>query len=160
MQLKKDPKYQFGIGLSSNFNKSDFKNQFKINDNIMIYSGDPFKLLMCSDITIATSGTITLESSFLLTPCIVVYKLSFISWLLAKCLLKTKYISMTNILLDKPLLKEFVQYNATPQKIVNSILLYMQNKKEIEEELKEVLEIYNNGHNAIQNASELIYNYE
>ena len=67
---------------------------------------------------------------------------------------------MTNILLDKPLLKEFVQYNATPQKIVNSILLYMQNKKEIEEELKEVLEIYNNGHNAIQNASELIYNYE
>ena len=158
--LKKDPKYQFGIGLSSNFNKSDFKNQFKINDNIMIYSGDPFKLLMCSDITIATSGTITLESSFMLTPCIVVYKLSFISWLLAKCLLKTEYISMTNILLNKPLLKEFVQYNATPQKIVNSILLYMQNKKEIEEELKEVLEIYNNGHNAIQNASELIYNYE
>lgn len=67
---------------------------------------------------------------------------------------------MTNILLNKPVLRELVQYKATPENIADAIILYINNKEEIKKELKEVLDIYDNGHDAIQNASELIYNYE
>ena len=67
---------------------------------------------------------------------------------------------MTNILLNKPVLRELVQYKATPENIADAIILYMNNKEEIKKELKEVLDIYDDGHGAIQNASELIYNYE
>ena len=63
-------------------------------------------------------------------------------------------------MLNKPVLRELVQYKATPENIADAIILYMNNKEEIKKELREILDIYDNGHDAIHNASELIYNYE
>jgi lipid-A-disaccharide synthase len=89
-------------------------------------AGQTDELLAASDLAICTSGTINLEASLLGTPNIMVYKLSRLTYLIGKHLLKItqkiKYFSMPNILLDEKVIPELVMENATPEKIAAEAL--------------------------------------
>ncbi len=64
-----------------------------------------------SDYAIAVSGTITLELAISKVPLIVVYKLNFLSFFILKKLVKVKYVSLANIILNKNVIPELIQYN-------------------------------------------------
>ena len=71
-----------------------------IDKDIHIEKDNPQKLLNASDLAIVVSGTATIEAALYDVPMVVIYKLSFLSWLLLSLLVRTKYISMVNIILD------------------------------------------------------------
>jgi lipid-A-disaccharide synthase len=82
------------------------------------YRGDrviiPFKglshdALAYSDIAIVASGSATLEAALLGIPTIVVYKIASLSYLIAKALVKVKYISLPNIIMEGEIFPEFIQ---------------------------------------------------
>ncbi len=60
-----------------------------------------------------TSGTATLETALLKVPQVVCYSTSIISYQIAKRLIKVKYISLVNLIMDKPVLKELIQKDMT-----------------------------------------------
>ncbi len=62
------------------------------------------------DTAIIASGSATLEAAILGTPTIVVYKVSRISYLIAKALVKIDYISLPNIIMGKEIFPEFIQH--------------------------------------------------
>ena len=64
-----------------------------------------------SNYAIAVSGTITLELAISKVPLIVVYKLNFFSFFILKKLVKVKYVSLANIILNKKVIPELIQYN-------------------------------------------------
>ena len=64
---------------------------------------------------IVVSGTIALESMLCKTPVVVAYKTSKINYVILKLLVKTKYISLPNILTDMKLIPELVQGAVQPQ---------------------------------------------
>ena len=62
---------------------------------------------------LVTSGTATLETALFDVPQVVCYKGNSISYLIAKQLVKVKYISLVNLIADKPLVKELIQNEFT-----------------------------------------------
>jgi lipid-A-disaccharide synthase len=96
-----------------------------------IIVGRTYDALAASDLALCVSGTINLEASLLGTPNIMVYKLSRLTYLIGKYLLrvdkKMKYFSMPNILLDKRTLPELVMSDATPAKIAAEAVALLKN---------------------------------
>lgn len=84
-------------------------------------------LMNYSYIVVCKSGTSTLETAYLGTPMIVVYKVAGLSYLIARAFIKIKIISLANIVLGKKVVPELLQKNATPEKIISHILEYLNN---------------------------------
>jgi lipid-A-disaccharide synthase len=90
--------------------------------NIKVIEGNNYSVLKYCDLAIAKSGTIVLECVILNTPVIMFYKLSRLTYILGKYLLKIRlpYYSMPNLLVNKMIVPEFVMEEATPKNLVMS----------------------------------------
>jgi len=77
--------------------------------HIDIIYNKTYDLLQQSDIAIVTSGTATLEAALLEVPQIVCYKSNYISYLIAKRVIKVKYISLVNLIFNKKIVQELIQ---------------------------------------------------
>ncbi len=75
--------------------------------------GKTYELLSRAHAAIVTSGTATLETALFNVPQVVAYKGSAISFWIAKRLVRLSYISLVNLLLDRPLVRELIQTDLT-----------------------------------------------
>ena len=85
--------------------------------------------VQCCDVVMTVSGTATLEIALLEVPMLVAYKLSTITYLLAKILVDTEFIGLPNIIAGKPVVKEFIQYQATAQNLAQEIIHLLTDKQ-------------------------------
>lgn len=77
--------------------------------NIQIVYNQTYQLLQQSHAALVTSGTATLETALFSVPEVVCYKGGAISFAIAKKLVKVKYISLVNLIMDKEIVKELIQ---------------------------------------------------
>jgi lipid-A-disaccharide synthase len=110
-----------------------------------LVSGKTYDVITNATAAMVTSGTATLETALLGTPQVVCYKGSWVSYQLAKQLIKVKYIALVNLILDRPAVKELIQNELTThnlQKELDAIILNEENRKRMltdYDELKEKL---------------------
>ena len=109
---------------------SEFKDLYE-NCNIKVIYDQTYDVLTCSSAAVVTSGTATLETALFNIPQMVVYKTDWLFYNLAKLVIKIKYISLVNIILDKPAVPELIQSEFTSKKI-NSCLVKLLDKTSIE----------------------------
>lgn len=76
---------------------------------VKIVSGKTYEVLQVAQAALVTSGTATLETALFGVPQIVCYRGNPISYQLAKRLIKVKYISLVNLILDAPVVPELIQ---------------------------------------------------
>ncbi|MCF8001973.1 MAG: lipid-A-disaccharide synthase [Halanaerobiales bacterium] len=76
-------------------------------------------VLKMSHFAIVTSGTATLEAMLLSTPMLIIYKISSLTYKVAKLLYKKDYFGMPNILAEKEIVPEIVQEEVTVENIYN-----------------------------------------
>lgn len=117
--------YEFVIAGVSSLPKDFYETICKGSDVKIIY-GKTYLLLSNATAAMVTSGTATLETALFDVPEVVCYKGSAISFMLAKKLVKVKYISLVNLIMDQEVVKELIQLdfnkeklNAELQKILN-----------------------------------------
>ena len=101
--------------------------------NIKVIFGHSHAVLSCSDISILASGTASLEAALFKKPMIIIYRMSWLSWLLLKRMHLISYIGLPNILLDKLSVPELIQNNAQPNKIAHKVLELLSDKKYLNE---------------------------
>ena len=82
------------------------------------------------DIAFSSSGTATLENALLGVPMVVVYKLSWLSYWVARGLIRVPHISMANILAGRRLVPELIQNQATPENISRAAVALMENPRQ------------------------------
>ncbi len=148
--------FEFCLGLAPGFDANELKKTYNL-DQIAIIDKKPLDLLECSDVAIVTSGTISLQASFMGTPCIVSYRLSFLSWIISRFLIKVKYISMTNIVLNKMLIPELIQHDVTSNNISKEVQKILKDKN-IKSNLNNVKNVFMSKTDCIKNASKIIKN--
>ena len=105
--------------------------------------GKSHELMSVSCCGAVASGTATLEAAFLGLPYCLVYKVSAFTYYLAKGLIAVNFLGMANILAGRELVRELIQYDASPGKIASEILRLIGSKEEREllsRELKEITE--------------------
>ncbi|HEX6861900.1 MAG TPA: lipid-A-disaccharide synthase, partial [Thermoanaerobaculia bacterium] len=84
---------------------------------VRIVAEDRFVAIADSHLALCASGTATLEVGLLGTPMIVVYKLGFWTYSLAKTLVRLPSISLVNLVLGRPVVPELIQGEANPERI-------------------------------------------
>jgi len=101
----------------------------------------PYDCVNISDVVLAASGTATLETAILEKPMLVIYKVSLLTWLMGRVLVKIPNTGLVNIVAGERIVPEFIQFNATPQKIATeaiSLLSSSEKSNEIKAKLKTV----------------------
>ena len=101
----------------------------------------PYEIMDTADLVIVSSGSATLETAIMEKPMVIVYKTSLLTWLLASNLVKIPNIGLVNVVANKRMVPELVQFNATPQNIARKSLNILNDKKlyhEIKENLRQV----------------------
>ncbi len=106
--------YQFVIAGAPSQEES-FYRAFIRKENVHLLLNKTYDLLSVSYAALVTSGTATLETALFKVPQVVCYKGSRISYEIAKRVIKLDYISLVNLILDKPAVTELIQteFNTT-----------------------------------------------
>jgi lipid-A-disaccharide synthase len=116
----KFPSHQFVIAGAPNFSASYYE-QFFDQQRIPIVFDATYDLLMNSDAAIVASGTATLETAILRIPQVVVYKANSLSVWIARKLVKIKYISLVNLIMDNLVVQEFIQEDYNEENVYKEL---------------------------------------
>lgn len=152
------PHYQFVIAGAPSQDEEFYKSVVPTS-KVKLIQNDTYNLLSKSHAALVTSGTATLETALFNVPEVVCYKGSFISYWIAKQIVKLDYISLVNLIMDREVVKELIQTEFTTKHL----------KLELDKILdpngrQKMLEDYNalktklGGVGASQNTAELIVN--
>lgn len=126
--VDKFPEYQFVIGCAPSLPEEYYKSLIG-NENVQLVFNKTYQLLQVASAALVTSGTATLETALLYVPEVVCYKGNKISYLIAKNLIKVKYISLVNLIMDKPVVKELIQNDLTPENVEAELKQLLTNHK-------------------------------
>ncbi len=107
-------------------------------ENIRVVENNIYDVMRISDVVIVASGTATIEAAIMGAPMIVVYRVSPLTYLLGKMLIKVKNIGMVNIIAGKTVVPELIQKDVTPEKITSAVLRILENPSKQEEIKKEL----------------------
>ncbi len=88
---------------------------------------DSFAALRAADVALVTSGTATLEVMLHKVPMLVAYKTDWLTYQIAKRMVKVKYISLPNLLADIELVHEYIQKDANPEALAKGLLELIEN---------------------------------
>lgn len=122
------PNYQFVVGCAPSLPLSYYKSI--IGDaNVKLVVNKTYQLLQVSSAAVVTSGTATLETALFYVPEVICYKGNPISYLIAKNLIKVKYICLVNLIMDRSVVKELIQNDLTPDNIADELKLLLTNYK-------------------------------
>lgn len=102
------PEYQFVIAGMKLLGSSMYT-PYIHSDNVSIVYDQTYPLLKTASAGVITSGTATLEAALFDLPLVVCYKANALSVFIAKRFAKVNYISLVNLIADKPVVKELIQ---------------------------------------------------
>jgi len=106
---------------------------------IEIVEGRAFEVMKAADLLLMASGTATLEGAIAGCPMVIIYRLSLLSYLIGRMLIKVKCIGLANIVVGKKVVPELIQGEVTPQRIALEAKKILQDdamRKEIKDEFK------------------------
>ena len=132
------PAYTFMVAQAPG-QDAPFYNRFLMGyANVTLIKNSTYDLLSIADAALVTSGTATLETALFKVPEVVCYKTSKFSYQIAKWLVKIKFISLVNLIMDKEIVQEIIQENLTEQHLTTAL----RNITENEAKRKEVMDNY------------------
>jgi lipid-A-disaccharide synthase len=90
-------------------------------EGIAVVEGDTYSIIAAADLTITASGTATLETTLLGCPMVVAYRLSPLTYALARVLVRgVEFIAMPNILAQRQVVPELIQSQVTVRNLVRA----------------------------------------
>lgn len=107
---------------------------------------------------VVASGTATMEAALHRLPYMLVYRVPLLTYWMARMLIKIRFIGMVNILAQKPVVKELIQFDFTPDKVIEEIerLLVPENRNVLLAEMKEASDKLGQG-GAAEHAAQAVY---
>ncbi|MES2810685.1 MAG: lipid-A-disaccharide synthase [Bacteroidota bacterium] len=116
----KFPDYQFVVAGAPSFNV-DYYDQYLNGRNIPILFNATYDILNNAHAAVVASGTATLETALFNVPQIVVYKGNPISIAIGRLVIKIKFISLVNLIVNKGIVTELIQQDCNPDTIGNEL---------------------------------------
>ncbi|MCI4625974.1 MAG: lipid-A-disaccharide synthase [Candidatus Magnetoovum sp. WYHC-5] len=120
---------QFILSVAPNIEEHHFKEHFNTLKTlgVIISKENASIILSTSHTAIIASGTAAFQGALIGIPMVVIYKLSWLTYILAKQLIKVKYVNLTNLIFDKPIIPELIQEHASAKNIVQAFDLIYNN---------------------------------
>ncbi len=126
------PQYQFIIAQAPG-QEPEIYREVTGNHDVLLAAGKTYDLLKQASFALVTSGTATLETALFGVPEIVCYKGNPLSYWLAKKLVKVKYISLVNLILNKQAVTELIQDELNEQRLLIELTTLIENTERRED---------------------------
>ena len=110
------PYYIFAIAAAPSFTESYYRH-FTGDKKVYLLFNSTYNLLHHAHAAVVASGTATLETALFKVPQVVVYKGGTISIAIARMLVKIKFISLVNLIVNKKIVTELIQEDCNTQKV-------------------------------------------
>ena len=137
---KKDFSYSY-VFHATDENKEFIVNHVKQTDlnNIDVISDDNIKsqILSNSIFAVSKSGTVSLQISSSNVPSIIIYKLSFINFMIFKLLVNVKFANIINIINDREVIPELLQKECNAEEICRTVIYFLKNPDLIKKQLND-----------------------
>ena len=159
---KSFPQYQFVVAKAPGQEDSFYEPFLSPYNNVSAVSNDTYSLLMQAKAALVTSGTATLETALFAVPEVVCYKSSNVSYQIGKRLIKIKFISLVNLIMDKLVVKELIQNEMTTDNLVKELGILLgdtEKKNQLEVDYAALKTFLSEKENASAKAARSIYEF-
>lgn len=153
------PQYQFAVAKAPGMEDAFYESLLQPFENVTAVRNATYSLLQQATAALVTSGTATLETALFGVPQVVCYKGSKISYEIAKRLITIKYISLVNLIMNRPVVKELIQdemnaenVQAELERLLNDATVY----NRMRQDYAELWSVLSAGGNASEKAAEII----
>jgi lipid-A-disaccharide synthase len=156
------PAYQFIVAKAPGLDGTFYDELLKDYSNVSYVADQTYNLLSQSKAALVTSGTATLETALFGVPEVVCYKGSYISYQIGKRLVKVKYISLVNLIMDKLVVSELIQDQMTVENLKQELqeLLTNENRKlQLQKDYAALKKILSQGGDASAKAAQSIVHF-
>jgi len=150
--IDKYKNYLINLLSNQNINNAEVVSDEKIKNEI----------LKISSFAVVKSGTVSLEVCKLNIPSIIIYKMNFINFYLAKLFLKINYVNMLNIIKNREIIPELLQNDCNPNEIFNSVYYFLNKPELMQKQLLEIKLIINeikSSTSSTEEVSKILLNY-
>lgn len=135
--------YQFVLGMAPGLDQSFYSTLLAGHPNVSAVSGRTYALLNTAVAALVTSGTATLETALFEVPEIVCYKGNPVSYLIARQVIRVKYISLVNLIMDKLVVKELIQQDLTVKNLVSELTVLLEKNAKREQMMQDFASLKN-----------------
>jgi len=119
---QQDPDTHFIIPIAETINSDKIKSYFANLDlPLTVFKAKALDCMSAADFVIVASGTASLECALLEKPMCIIYKSSFITYYAVMKLLKVRFLGLSNLLMDRFITPEFLQYDCNPIELARYI---------------------------------------
>jgi lipid-A-disaccharide synthase len=94
---------------------------------IQLLEGKTWDVLVCADVALAASGTVTIEACLLGTPMVTFYRVNNLSWWMGKALVRVPFYSMVNLVAQRRIVPELIQDQMTAEGLAREALVLLEN---------------------------------
>ena len=139
---KKMPELQFIIPLAPGISGTDLHPILRDGPvPIRVVNGFGYDVMALSDLIITASGTATLEAAILGKPMVIVYKVSSLTYWVARALIRVKHIGLVNLVAGKEIAKELIQEEVNPERIAEEALRLLKDPVLYEKTIESMAEV-------------------
>jgi lipid-A-disaccharide synthase len=156
------PDYQFVVAKAASLDDSYYQPFLANYPTVKSVDNKTYALLSVAQAALVTSGTATLETALFGVPQVVCYKSSSISYEIAKRLITIKYISLVNLIMDKPVITELIQHELTVSNVTKELETILHNKnrqQQIQADYQNLKSLLQQGGNASEKAARLVVDF-
>ena len=128
-RLSQDSAVQFLVIRASTVDRGELESMLKrVSLRIPIVEDQRYDAVNACDLAWTASGTATVETALLLKPMIIVYRLSWLTYALARMLVNVKHVGMVNIMAGKEVVPELIQADFTAERVVKKTRTLLENR--------------------------------
>jgi lipid-A-disaccharide synthase len=109
---QKTPRFILAVPPGAIPPESNFRERIS-SASIQLLEGKTWDVLVCADVALAASGTVTIEACLLGTPMVTFYRVNNLSWWLGKGLVRVPFFSMVNLVAGRRVVQELIQDEMT-----------------------------------------------
>ncbi len=153
------PDYRFVVAKAPGVEDSFYASLLHPFENVHAVTDKTYELLAQAHAALVTSGTATLETALFEVPEVVCYKGSWLSYQIGKRLVKVKFISLVNLILDQEAVPELIQHHCNAENLEKELRALLENESRRDEMKKHFLklqQLLQQGGDASANAAQAI----
>ena len=141
--IHREVKAQFVLAAAPGSDTKMLRGGWPADSSVRVVQGQTYDALAAADAAIVSSGTATVEAALLDAPMVVIYRVTPLTALLAKPLVRTPFFSMVNLIAERSVVPELIQDDFTAVKLCGEVLRLLrdpQARGELRSGLAQVLE--------------------
>lgn len=154
------PAYEFVVAKAPGITEEYYNTFLSGSKNVTAVADQTYSILARAKAALVTSGTATLETALFEVPEIVCYKGNEISYQIARRLIKLKFISLVNLIMNKEVVKELIQNELTVENLkheLHELLTDEVKQQQVKKDYKDLKNLLSQGGDSSAKAAKIIY---